>query len=664
MSSIGQPRVVISLSTNPVRIMSLEPTLHSLCTQSLRADRVYLHLPYIHRRFPEQPFTVPLFFANFSHCVHVSFTIDDGPATKLLGALTMEADPHTMIVVVDDDKVYSREMLSGLVRAAQQRPDAAIGFAGISVTRGAFCFHPSCGSAALHPVAVLEGYASVLYRRRSIGPADAVIQMVRAAPRSCQLGDDVLLSNWLSRRGVPRLRLFSKALNQWNVVTGGYEDDTALHNLRSGGRQRPRKTFHPEEFRKYRPCFLSGAASHAEQDSHAMIKGNDVSACARACHRFNRSSMCDDSHRRAACEANDWAEEVHKSIRLKALSWLARPPREEVQASVARLQREVRAVAAPLGREIYVTVVVNDEESDQVPGLLALAATLVETGATRPLLVLLVGPASPAISRAAACLKFTVISVSRIEDVGPNRNIPSQLRNKDSLNKLHAFGVPAERVIFLDASTLLLRNIDELFGQPGPAEVAAVPDNGHSCPGNFRRCRTTLAKGDNFNDGVMVLRPSASLFQDLFSERWTTDSKYDWGSQGFLNAFFKARTSRYRGVDELPTRYNTFAQEERLNPSNFSLSETSVLHFAGLKPWSRRAQIGEQSLGAYDRAMASYRKRCPATHSTRSRSAATANEDRRSQRLRGDIAMAKRAGAAGRSPGKIHMRDAYRYGAQ
>ena len=380
------------------------------------------------------------------------------------------------------------------------------------------------------------------------------------------------------------------------MVTGGFEDDTALHNLRRSKHISTQLAFHPEEMRKYRPCFLTGGAPHVEQDSHLMIKrdARPGASCSKACHRFNRSAVCSDGLRSRACEATDWSEVVRGAEMQHAFaSWMATNPRPsdgELQLTVTRLLRDLRATTTSLGREAFVTVVSSNEGTDYLSGLLGLAATLADTGTTRPLLVLLSGPISPAISHASACLNFTVVPVRPIENFGAGRLVRNVARFNDTFNKLHAFGLPAERVVLLDADTLVLQNIDELFARPGHAEVEAVPDLGQACRGE-RRCVARFAKGDHFNSGVLLLRPSAQLFRELYASRWTITSD-DGGDQGLLNAFFKGRTGAGRGSGRLPARYNTFASEELLRPNRFSMGSVSVLHYAGLKPWHRRAQIG------------------------------------------------------------------------
>lgn len=93
-----------------------------------------------------------------------------------------------------------------------------------------------------------------------------------------------------------------------------------------------------------------------------------------------------------------------------------------------------------------------------------------------------------------------------------------------------------------------------------------------------------------------------------------------------------------------------------------SVNKVSVLHYAGLKPWSGRANIGRESLQAFDAAMASYRRRCHA--------AQPALTD--PERLFRDAVFQRRhsKGSGGRggkgvnAGTRIHLRDMYAYGSQ
>ena len=56
--------------------------------------------------------------------------VDWGPATKLIPTLSVETDPRTIIITVDDDLDYPSTLIEHLYRRSLQRPDAAIGMKG------------------------------------------------------------------------------------------------------------------------------------------------------------------------------------------------------------------------------------------------------------------------------------------------------------------------------------------------------------------------------------------------------------------------------------------------------------------------------------------------------------------------------------------------------
>eukprot|EP00271_Cylindrocystis_brebissonii_P012038 TRINITY_DN30094_c0_g1_i1.p1 TRINITY_DN30094_c0_g1~~TRINITY_DN30094_c0_g1_i1.p1 ORF type:complete len:575 (-),score=88.81 TRINITY_DN30094_c0_g1_i1:1003-2727(-) len=84
--------------------------------------------------------------------------------------------------------------------------------------------------------------------------------------------------------------------------------------------------------------------------------------------------------------------------------------------------------------------------------------------------------------------------------------------------KLNVFNMTQyERVVYLDADTIVLSNIDELFG----------------CHGFC----ANLKHSERFNTGVMVLEPSAEVFESMLAKVEVLPS-YTGGDQGFLNSYF------------------------------------------------------------------------------------------------------------------------------
>ena len=139
-------------------------------------------------------------------------------------------------------------------------------------------------------------------------------------------------------------------------------------------------------------------------------------------------------------------------------------------------------------------------------------------------------------------------------------------RFADTYTKLRVFEMSSvDRVVFIDADAVVLKSVDELFLIEG---FAAAPDLGIEL------------RYDRFNSGVFVCEPSADTFQRLMQQISTVPS-YDGGDQGFMNETFS-------GGVRLDRRYNTLKRISHHHPMMFDLSDISILHFVGKKPWRLR----------------------------------------------------------------------------
>ena len=117
-----------------------------------------------------------------------------------------------------------------------------------------------------------------------------------------------------------------------------------------------------------------------------------------------------------------------------------------------------------------------------------------------------------------------------------------------------------ERVVVLDADMLLVdpSALQQLFDHPwrsdatGDTELLVARD----CAAIFIRPKEA---SDEFNTGVMVLRPSVSRYRDMLAAVHTLGSA-DGGAQGFLIAYWRSANAS-RLVGWLPTsRYNYLVQ--------------------------------------------------------------------------------------------------------
>ncbi|HET8936930.1 MAG TPA: hypothetical protein VFN67_25985 [Polyangiales bacterium] len=172
-------------------------------------------------------------------------------------------------------------------------------------------------------------------------------------------------------------------------------------------------------------------------------------------------------------------------------------------------------------------------------------------------------------------LGWQIAAVEPIANPAPDRLLFP--RFETVFTKLRAWELTAfDRVILLDADTLVLQNVDDLFDR---SHFAAAPD---------------FFMPDRFNSGVMLLEPSQDTFARM-SEALAGAASYDGGDQGFLNAFYPdwyALPVEHR----LPVGYNMahfIFQFLRGHPSLKQTleREAKIIHYMVQKPWQVRATL-------------------------------------------------------------------------
>lgn len=192
-------RIVISLSTIPGRVNYIEDIIRNLQKQTVKPDMIYVNIPYFSRRkniyYPEPRL-------NSYDNVKIVRCNDYGPATKLLGCIPYEDDPDTMIITVDDDRIYLPNMVKKLVMYADRYPDSAVGYNALDKN-----LYPTvCVNNITDPyVHYLEGFGGVLYRRRFI--TNEMLKWYENISDECFLSDDLTISAWLIKQNIPRIRV-------------------------------------------------------------------------------------------------------------------------------------------------------------------------------------------------------------------------------------------------------------------------------------------------------------------------------------------------------------------------------------------------------------------------------------------------------------------------
>jgi Glycosyl transferase family 2 len=128
-------RVIASLSTVPDRINNLRPTIRSLLRQTRPPDEIVLAIPEFSVR-EGRPYVVPKYISRLPRVRILRSREDWGPATKFIAAIQDElaaGRQNTLIMVVDDDRVYPPDALETYLHYSEQLPDAALCFRGAAM---------------------------------------------------------------------------------------------------------------------------------------------------------------------------------------------------------------------------------------------------------------------------------------------------------------------------------------------------------------------------------------------------------------------------------------------------------------------------------------------------------------------------------------------------
>lgn len=205
-----KPRVVVSLTTIPSRLTRLRPTLNSLLTQAHPPTTIYLAVP--RRSVREQKaYRMPEWLAEYPTLTVLDCERDWGPASKLLPTLLAERErPEAMVIAVDDDNVYPREMVGTFVKFSQRLPDAALCFRGHVVSGGWKESRAVFGTRVSAPTRmdIVTGCGGILVKPRFF---DGAVFDYDGAPPSAFFVDDIWISGHLARRGIRRYLIPSPA---------------------------------------------------------------------------------------------------------------------------------------------------------------------------------------------------------------------------------------------------------------------------------------------------------------------------------------------------------------------------------------------------------------------------------------------------------------------
>ncbi|XP_068165671.1 glycogenin-2 [Antennarius striatus] len=223
-------------------------------------------------------------------------------------------------------------------------------------------------------------------------------------------------------------------------------------------------------------------------------------------------------------------------------------------------------------REAFVTLVTADS---YCMGAEVVARSLRRHGTTRSIVVMV----TPNVSQQSRfALRNAFDDVITVDVLDSEDRLRLSLLGRPELGvtftKIHCWTLTRfSKCVFLDADTLVLRNVDELFHRE---ELSAAPDPGWP---------------DCFNSGVFVFRPSLHTHAALLDHALQHGS-FDGGDQGLLNSFFSSWPVEHISK-HLPFVYNlSVSSVYSYRPAFLQFGHNAkIVHFLGAeKPWSSSRQ--------------------------------------------------------------------------
>lgn len=216
-----------------------------------------------------------------------------------------------------------------------------------------------------------------------------------------------------------------------------------------------------------------------------------------------------------------------------------------------------------------------------------------------------------------AALQAAGCVVQQVDPIYPNRELEQHYASAqfgEVWTKLRAWQLTAyERVVFLDADMLVLRNMDELFTLDlGSNQLAAChacrcnPNQIASYPASWQpeNCHYTWqdrnqpapASLDNYlNGGFLVLKPDNAVYEQLADRIAAIEDlkAYPFSEQDLLNEAFAGRWQ------PLPYIYNALKTLPFQHSRMWNAREVKNLHYILAKPWKRDLQQPESERDHY-----------------------------------------------------------------
>lgn len=200
--------VIVSFTTVPSRIKYIKPTVVSLLRQTCKPDHIELNLGKVPRK-ADIPWQVPAWLENLDAVKIFWIDPDLGPATKFIPTLQRHRDDEILIIVVDDDMLYPRDLVEAFVISDRDfKRDAVFCSSGHLIPRNLVFFDSPRKrrvKKGKKRVAIIEGCGGYCLRPGFLDIDELAKE--DSAPEGALTMDDIWISGHLSRRNIQKYQI-------------------------------------------------------------------------------------------------------------------------------------------------------------------------------------------------------------------------------------------------------------------------------------------------------------------------------------------------------------------------------------------------------------------------------------------------------------------------
>jgi cellulose synthase/poly-beta-1,6-N-acetylglucosamine synthase-like glycosyltransferase len=114
-------KVVISFTCNRDKLDKLKPFINSILDQTVKVDLIAIITPLGNK---EEDYTIPKYIKNIL-AVFPSGK-DYGKGTKLIPMILREKEKNTIIIALDENKIYGQDFIYTMVEESKKYPDSVL----------------------------------------------------------------------------------------------------------------------------------------------------------------------------------------------------------------------------------------------------------------------------------------------------------------------------------------------------------------------------------------------------------------------------------------------------------------------------------------------------------------------------------------------------------